>query len=132
MQGLCSWAFSHCSWVGEIPSFLYVIKHPRFTIIHKNAGILLLGVFTLQLGRLDPCIFKCAWRLGCLITRKDARIVAFAVLGAFSVVLRAFGRFFGLLFPPLGGLPGPLGGLRGAFGGLLGALLRLLNAILTS
>ena len=114
MQGLCSWAFSRCSWVGEIPAFFHVLG---------------------------------SWV--CLITCKNAGIVAFAVLGAFSVFLGAFWGSFGLIFlfsgglesvwaflgayfPPLGSLPGPLGGLRGAFGGLLGALMRLLNAILTS
>ena len=35
-------------------------------ITRKNAGIVLLGVFTLQLGRLDPCIFTCVWLLGVL------------------------------------------------------------------
>ena len=43
-------------------------------------------------------------------------IVAFAVLGTLSVVLKAFGRFLGLLFPPLGDLSGALGGFRGALG----------------
>ena len=32
---------------------------------------------------------------------KNAGIVAFAVLGTFSVVLRAFGGFLGLIFPVL-------------------------------
>ena len=97
MQGLCSWAFSRCSWVGWIPAFLRVFG---------------------------------SW--GCLITRKNAGIVAFAVLAAFSVVLRAVGGPLGLLFPPLGGLPGALGGFQGAPGGLLRALLGFFGAIWTS
>ena len=97
MQGLCSWAFSRCSWVGWIPAFLRVFG---------------------------------SW--GCLITRKNAGIVAFAVLAAFSVVLRAFWGPLGPLFPPLGGLPGALGGFQGAPGGLLRALLGLFGAIWTS
>ena len=94
----------------------------------KNAGIVLLSVFTLQLGRLDPCIFTCVWLLVVLNHTQKCRDRGFCcswgvfggleiVLGflwaSFSsspVVLRAFGRSLGLLFPPLGGLPGALGG----------------------
>ena len=97
MQGLCSWAFSRCSWVGWIPAFLRVFG---------------------------------SW--GCLITCKNAGIVAFAVLAAFSVVLRAVGGPLGPLFPLLGGLPGALGGFQGAPGGLFRALLGLFGAIWTS
>ena len=56
-------------------------------------------------------------------------IMAFAVLGVFSVVLRAVWGPFGLLFPSLGGLPGALGGFQGAPGGFLRAPLGLLGAI---
>ena len=56
----------------------------------------------------------------------------FAVLGAFSVVLRAFGGSLGPLLSLLGSLPGTLGGFQGALGALLGALLGLFGTILTS
>ena len=59
-------------------------------------------------------------------------IMAFAVLGVFSVVMRAVWGPLGPLFPPLGGLPGALGGFQGAPGGLLRALLGLFGAIWTS
>ena len=51
---------------------------------------------------------------------QNAVIVAVAVLGTFSVVLRAFGGFLGLIFPVLWGLLGALGGFQGALGGFLG------------
>ena len=56
----------------------------------------------------------------------------FVVLGALSVVLRAFGGSLGPLLSLLGSLPGTLGGFQGALGALLGALLGLFGAILTS
>ena len=59
-------------------------------------------------------------------------IMASAVLGVFSVVLRAVGDFLGRMFPSLGGLPGAEGRLQGALGGLLEALLGLFGAILPS
>ena len=43
-------------------------------------------------------------------------IMASAVLGVFSVVLRAVGDFLGRLFPSLGGLPGAHGRLQCALG----------------
>ena len=67
-----------------------------------------------------------------IILRVLRMIMAFAVLGVFSVVLRAFGGCLGPLLPPLGGLPGALGSFQGALGALLGALLGLCGAILTS
>ena len=67
-----------------------------------------------------------------IILRVLRMIMAFAALGAFSVVLRAFGGSLGPPFPLLGGLPGTLGGFQGALGALLGALLVLFGAILTS
>ena len=79
-------------------------------------------------------MYDCAyWRLRLFIILRVLRmIMAFAVLGAFSVVLRAFGGCLGPLLPPLGGLPGALGGFQGALGGFLGALLRLFGMILSS
>ena len=50
----------------RIHAFLRVIQCPRGLITRKNAGIVLLGVFALHLGRLDPCIFTCDWLLGVL------------------------------------------------------------------
>ena len=73
-------------------------------------------------GRLRPFI----------ILRVLRKIMAFAVLGVLSVVLRAVWGPFGPLFPPLGGLPGALGGFQSAPGGLLRALLGLFGAIWTS
>ena len=73
-------------------------------------------------GRSRPFIILCVLRM----------IMAFAVLGVLSVVLRAVWGPFGLLFPPLGGLPGALGGFQGAPGGFSRALLGLLGAIWTS
>ena len=67
-----------------------------------------------------------------IILRVLRMIMAFAVLGVLSVVLRAVWGPFGFLFPPLGGLPGALGGFQGAPGGLLRALLGLFGAIWTS
>ena len=67
-----------------------------------------------------------------IILRVLRMIMAFAVLGVFSVVLRAVWGSFAFLFPPLGGLPGALGGFQGAPGGLLRALLGLFGAIWTS
>ena len=58
-------------------------------------------------GRLRTFIILCFLRM----------IMAFAVLGVFSVVLRVVWGPFGLLFLPLGGLPGALGGVQGAPGG---------------
>ena len=73
------------------------------------------------------------WRLRLFIILRVLRmIMAFAVLGVFSVILRAVWGLLGLLFPPLGGLPGALGGFQGAPGGLLRALLGLFGAIWTS
>ena len=73
-------------------------------------------------GRLRPFI----------ILRVLRMIMAFAVLGVFSVVLKTVWGPFELLFPPLGGLPGALGGFQGAPGGFLRALPGLLGAIWTS
>ena len=56
-----------------------------------------------------------------MILRVLRMIMASAVLGVFSVVLRAVGGPPGPLFPPLGGLPGALGGFQGAPGDFLGA-----------
>ena len=67
-----------------------------------------------------------------MILRVLRMIMASAVLGAFSVVLRAVGGPLGPLFPPLGGLLGALGGFQGPLGGLLRALLGLFGAIWTS
>ena len=67
-----------------------------------------------------------------IILRVLRMSMAFAVLGVFPVVLRAFGGCLGPLLPPLGGLPGALGSFQGALGALLGALLELCGAILTS
>ena len=67
-----------------------------------------------------------------IILRVLRMIMAFAVLGVFSVVLRAFGGSLGPLLSLLGSLPGTLGGFQGALGALLGALLGLFGAILTS
>ena len=79
-----------------------------------------MGVFTLQLDRLDPCFLHVMGSWGCLITRKNAGIVAFAVLGTFSVVLSAFLGSLGLIFLLHRGLLGALGGFQGALGGFLG------------
>jgi len=57
---------------------------------------------------------------GCLITRKNAGIMAFVVIGTFSVVLTAFWGSLGYLFPLLQGLLGAPRGIRGALGGFLG------------
>ena len=73
-------------------------------------------------GRLSPVVILSVLRV----------IMASAVLGAFSVVLRASGCCLGHLFPPLGVLAGALGGFQGALGGLLGAFLGLFGAILSS
>ena len=73
-------------------------------------------------GRLRPFI----------ILRVLRMIMAFAVWGVFSVVLRAFWGSLGFLFASLGGLLGALGGCQGALGGLLGPLLGLFGAILSS
>ena len=51
---------------------------------------------------------------------QNAVIVAVAVLGTFSVVLRAFGGFLGLIFPVLWGLLGAFGGFHDPLGGFLG------------
>ena len=59
------------------------------------------------------------------------RIMASAVLGVFSVVLRAVGDALGRMFPPLGGLRAE-GRFQGALGGFWGALLTLFGAISTS
>ena len=59
-------------------------------------------------------------------------IMAFAVIGVFSVVLRAVWGPLGLLFPSLGGLRGALGGCQSALGGLLRVILGLFGAIWTS
>ena len=67
-----------------------------------------------------------------LIPRVLRMIMASAVLGAFSVVLRTVGDALGLPFLPLGGLPGALGGFQGVLGGLLGALVALFGATLSS
>ena len=67
-----------------------------------------------------------------IILRVLRMIMAFAVLGVFSVVLRAVWSPFGPLFPTLGGLPGALGGFQSALGGLLRALPGLFGAIWTS
>ena len=73
------------------------------------------------------------WRLRLFIILRVLRmIMAFAVLGAFSVVWRAFGGSLGPLFSLLGSLPGTLGGFQGALGALLGAPLGLFGVILTS
>ena len=73
-------------------------------------------------GRFRPFIILCVLRM----------IMAFALLGVFSVVLRVVWGPFGLLFLPLGGLPGALGGFQGALGGSLGALVGLFGATLSS
>ena len=62
-------------------------------------------------GRLTPFLIPGALRM----------IMAFAVLGAFPVVLRTVGDALGLVFAPLGGLLGALGGFQGSLGDLLGA-----------
>jgi len=59
-------------------------------------------------------------------------IMAFAVLGVFSVVLRSFWGSLGLPFARLGVLLGARGGCQGALGGFLGPLLGLFGAILSS
>ena len=59
-------------------------------------------------------------------------IMAFAVLGVFSVVLRAVWGPLGIICPPLGGLLGALGSFQGAPGGFLRALLGFFGAIWTS
>ena len=56
-------------------------------------------------------------------------IMAFAVLGVFSVILRAVWGFRGRLFLPLGGLRGALGGFQGVPGGLLRAPLGFFGSI---
>ena len=72
------------------------------------------------------------WRLRLFIILCVLRmIMAFAVLGAFSVVLMAFGGYLGPLLSLLGSLPRTLGGFQGALGALLGALLGLFGVILT-
>ena len=118
MQGSCFWPSTSRRWVAVIIRILCMMVH--------------LGVFTLQLDRLDPCFLRVMGSWGCLITRKNAGIVAFAVLGTFSVVLSAFLGFFWLIFLLHRGFLGALGSFQGALGALLGALLGLCGAILTS
>ena len=56
-----------------------------------------------------------------LIPRVLGMLMAVALLGAFSVVLRTVGDALGFVFAPLEGLLGALGGFHGALGGFLGA-----------
>ena len=67
-----------------------------------------------------PAFLRMIGSWGCLITRKNAGIVAFAVLGTFSVVLSAFLGSLGLIFLLHRGLLGALGSFQGALGGFLG------------
>ena len=55
------------------------------------------GVWPAAAGATIPAFLRVFGSWGCLITRKNAGIVAFAVLAAFSVVLRAFWGSFGLI-----------------------------------
>ena len=101
-----TWAFAACR-LGAL-------------IIRISGMMVHLGVFTLQLDRLDPCLLRVIGSWGCLITCKNAGMVAFAVHRTFSVVLRAFWGSLGVIFLLHRGLLGALGGFQGALGGFLG------------
>ena len=129
MQGSCLWPSTSRRWVAVIICILRMMVH--------------LGVFTpiwvgyrSHLGGPNHTHFmydRAYWRLRLFIILCVLRMIMdFAALGAFSVVLRAFGGSLGPLLSLLGSLPGTLGGFQGALGALLGALLGLFGAILTS
>ena len=105
-------------------------------MVHLSVFTPIWAGYTTHLGGPNHTYFTCDRAYGRLrlfiILRVLRMIMAFAVLGVFSVVLRAFGGCLGPLLPPLGGLPGALGSCQGALGALLGALLGLCGAILTS